>query len=227
MIRKSILQERKAVIAIYPSLISADILNLERVIRDLEPFCAGFHIDIMDGHFVPNLTMGPLFANALAKITKKPLWVHIMAENPESMIETLHLTSGSIISIHIESKKNINNLISQIKEKKYLPSIALSPKTEAESIFPILSSVHQVLIMSVEPGASGQPFLAGVMRKIEPLIAYRDKNKLNFTIAMDGGINEKNIGMLAEAGVQEFAIASGIFDDPNPLEKLRTLSHIK
>lgn len=212
---------------IYPSLISADLLNLERVIRTFEPYCAGFHLDIMDGHFVPALTFGPAFVNAIAKISTKPLWVHLMVEKPEIMIESLDLPAGSTLSFHIETKSNINNTISRIKEKNWLAGIALSPKTEPSALFPFLGSVDQVLIMSVEPGASGQPFLEGAVAKIEPLAEFREKNGLDFTIAMDGGINEKNLKMLSDAGVQEFAIAAGIFGAQDPLEKLKELTEMK
>ncbi len=210
-------------IRIYPSLISANLLRLEEEIKKLEPYCDGFHIDIMDNHFVPNLTFGADIVHAISTVTNKQLWVHLMIDDPESWIDSLQLPPESILSFHFESTKHIPEIIKRITEKNWLPSIALKPKTAVSEIFPFLNGISQVLLMSVEPGFSGQRFLPSVIGKLEPLMKQRDKHKLSFTIGMDGGVNEENIGMLAQHGIHDFAIASAIFDQPDPVAALKKL----
>lgn len=212
--------------SLYPSLISADPLNLEKTIKQLEPYCSGFHADVMDNHFVPNLTMGPFFVNAIARASSKPTWVHLMVNNPESMIETLILKPGSMVSFHFEEVKEILHFINLLTEKKLEPSIAISPKTDVAKVFPFLDKIHQVLIMSVEPGFSGQPFIENVVSKIAPLVELRKTKNLNFRIGMDGGINPTNIGMLAKKGVDDFAVASAIFNSSDPIIALQHLTKL-
>jgi len=213
---------------IFPSLISSDLLNLERTIKTLDPYCAGYHIDIMDNHFVPNLTWGAQFANAIAHSTNKKIWVHLMVENPVSIIDRLQLRTGDIVSIHIETKKEIDRSIKKIREKKLIASVAVSPKTDVSECFEFASRQHveHFLIMSVEPGFSGQQFLASAIDKIKTLAEYRAKNNLNFTIGIDGGITSDTIVLLAQLGIDQFAIASGIFASPEPVEQLKKLNQL-
>ena len=210
-------------IRIYPSLISANLLNLEHDIKILEPYCAGFHLDIMDNHFVPNLTFGVDMIQAISKATRKQLWVHLMVENPRSWIESLNLPPQTILSFHIESTDLPLDIIKRIKEKKWLASIAISPKTGVDEIFPFLNLIDQVLVMSVEPGFSGQRFLDATIDKIAPLVAHRDTQGLHFTIGFDGGITPENIGLLVKKGVTDFAAASAIFSNQHPKEALEQL----
>lgn len=212
---------------IYPSLISADLLNLGSVIKNFNPVCDGFHIDIMDNHFVPNLTWGADLTNAISRASHKPLWVHLMVEKPDEWLPILDLTPGSILTFHFESNSEKIRLIHRIKEKNLKAGIAINPKTSVEQILPFADLVDQILVMSVEPGFSGQDFNPDVLAKLDPLLFLRKAQQLNFTIAMDGGINAKNIHMLAQKGVDEFGVASAIFNDPNPIaayEKLKKLT---
>lgn len=211
---------------IFPSLIAGDLLNLQKEIKKLDPYVDGYHLDIMDNHFVPNLTWGPMFINAIAQATYRTLWVHLMVDNPMEWPDLLFLPPGSICTFHIESKKEIPKLIKQIKEKKWLASIAINPETSIEEIFPILNVFDQVLIMSVEPGFSGQAFLPKTTKKIEQLAAFRDTSNAQFHIGIDGGVNENNINMLAIKGVNDFAIASGIFDTENQIATLKKLKNL-
>lgn len=213
-------------VRLYPSLISADLLNLQKAVEELAPAADGFHIDIMDNNFVPNLTMGPAFANALGRISPKPLWIHLMVTNPRSIIDALMIPVGSIVTFHFESGGDIPLTINIIKEKKYKPGIAISPKTPQERIFPYLNNIDQVTIMSVEPGFSGQSFLQSTMSKIDSIAAYRMTSKLSFRIALDGGINKENIASLVAAGADDFGIAAAIFDAPNRVEALKELKKI-
>jgi len=208
---------------VFPSLMAADIMNLRRELEILNPHCEGYHIDIMDNHFVPNLTFGPSIVNAISNATNKQLWVHLMVDNPEKWCDTLKLPAQTIFSFHFESTKDIDGIIKRIKENNWQPSIAIKPKTDISELFPILHMINQVLIMSVEPGFSGQRFLPSAIDSLKELVAHRDQKQLPFVIGMDGGISVENIGTLAQEGVEDFAIASAIFDQPDPIAALQKL----
>jgi ribulose-phosphate 3-epimerase len=208
---------------IFPSLTAANQLNLQHDIQLLEPYCKGFHLDIMDNHFVATITWGAATVNAIAKITNRTLWVHLMVDNPVLCMEDLTIPTNSLITFHIESNSEIKKTIARIREKNWLPGIALNPKTPVEKIFPFLSSLHHVTIMSVEPGFSGQDFLPSVIDKINDLTGYRQASKLPLIIAMDGGINEHNIASLTNQGVNLFGVGSAIFGKQDPLSALKQL----
>lgn len=208
---------------IYPSLIAADLLYLGDTITMLDPYCDGYHIDIMDNHFVPNLTWGPSFIKAIMQATDKKLWIHLMVDDPERWPARMALPPSSLVSFHFETIKKSFALIKQIKENKWEASVAISPEIDPESIFDLLPHVDQVLIMTVNPGFSGQAFLPAMVRKIAPLIDYRDRHGLSFALSMDGGINESNIALLIEQGIQDFAVASAIFGSPDPVAMLKCL----
>lgn len=213
-------------VKLYPSLIAANQLYLGDAISSLQADCAGFHCDIMDNHFVPNLTFGAKTVNSIDAATQLPSWVHLMVDNPLEWLEILKLKADSLISFHIESKASTPEMIKRIRENNCKPTIAINPKTNVEEIFEFLNIVDQVLIMSVEPGFSGQPFLAPMMDKIAPLISYREKNNLSFSISMDGGINAKNLKMIADAGVDECVVGAAVFNQPDPVAALKELKKI-
>lgn len=212
---------------IYPSLIASDLLTLGATIKELDPICAGYHLDIMDNHFVPNLTWGPQFINAIDAATSHPSWIHFMIDNPETLIGKLTAKAGSIATIHAEHLIKKNNIIADIRENKWRPSIALSPKMPVETIFPFLDlGIDHVLIMSVEPGFSGQEFIPDAISKLKSLIDYRDRHGLALTIAMDGGINEKNIHELVKSGLDTAAVATGIFGQKEYKKALMKLTEL-
>jgi len=212
---------------LYPSLLAADEHSLDKAVRQLETIAHGFHIDIMDNKFVPNTGISVEKTNALAKITYRQLWVHLMVEEPESYLNQLQLPADSILTFHIESHKQSSKMINKILEKKWLPGIAVKPKTSVGEVFPFLGSIYQALIMSVEPGFSGQPFLEETLDKIGPLLGYRDTSHLKFKIAIDGGISEKNLAKVVQKRVDEIAIGSAIFDAKvGPVKALQLLSEI-
>lgn len=213
-------------IRIYPSLISANLLRMEDEIKKLEPYCDGFHLDIMDNHFVPNLTFGADMVNAISNVTNKQLWVHLMVDDPENWCDTLQLPSQTIFSFHFESTKDIGGIIKRIKENNWQPSIAIKPKTAVSELFPMLHMIDQVLIMSVEPGFSGQRFLPASVDTLKALVAHRNEKKLPFVIGMDGGISAENIQLLAQEGAQDFAIASALFDQSDPVAALQQLKKL-
>lgn len=212
---------------IFPSLIGSDLLNLESTIKMLDPHCLGYHIDIMDGNFVPNLSMGPMIVNALAKKTKNTdLWIHLMVTKPATYLDSLELPPGAWFTFHIESEVGILNLIKNIREKKLKPGLAISPKTPIERIFPFLNELDQVTVMSVEPGFSGQEFLKSSIERVEALAAYRSTSGEKFKIAIDGGISENNIALLAQKGVDQFAVSSAIFDYADPVRAFEELKKL-
>jgi ribulose-phosphate 3-epimerase len=202
---------------------AADQLNMQKEIKTLEPYCDGFHIDIMDDHFVPNLTWGIDFIDAVNRATAKPLWVQLMVEHTARWVEKISLNANSILTFHIESSKEIRTLVNIIKKKNIIPSIAVNPKTPVERIFPFLDVIHHVVIMSVSPGFSGQPFLPEVEKKVEELLGYCSGAGIKITVGMDGGISEKNIARLAKLGVEDFAIGSAIFKKSDRVGVIKAL----
>jgi len=215
------------VAALYPSLIAADQLNLEREMRLLEPHCQGFHLDVMDNHFVPNLTWGPLMVNALARATTSRIWVHLMVDDPLALLSVLELPAESLVSFHIESTKKIEAIIDSIKEKKWHPSLAISPKTDPTRTFPFLHSIHQIVVMSVEPGFSGQEFIPTSFERIDLFARKRATENMTFTIGVDGGVNATNIDRLVNVGCDDIVLGAALFKSHDPVAALRTLqAHI-
>jgi len=213
-------------IKIFPSLMSANILELKEEINKLEPHSDGFHLDVMDFHFVPNLTFGPNIINAVGKAASKELFVHLMIEHPEKFIDLLQLPENSIVAFHKTSTPKPSNLIKAIHKKGWKASIALDPDETIENVTPLLNELGQVLIMSVRPGFSGQEFIPQTLDKVKKLKTYRKKNKLDFRIAIDGGINEENLEEVIKAGADDIAMASAIFKAKDPVKALKKLKKI-
>lgn len=211
---------------IYPSLMGADLLNLQRSIETLQNDADGFHIDIMDNQFVPNITWGADTVNAIAKLSQCPLWIHLMVINPRIWNKKLTLPEGTLITFHLEIEKEIEETIKEIKEKKCRPSIAINPKTTLEEIFPFLHRIDHIVCMSVNPGFTGQQFLEDVTTKIEALNEHRTTHSLNYDIGADGGITKHNIMDLAQRGVNDYAISGGIFSAKDPLQALKDLKKL-
>ncbi|MCK4650749.1 ribulose-phosphate 3-epimerase [Candidatus Babeliales bacterium] len=215
---------------IFPSLISSDILNLEKTIKLLDPHCHGYHIDVMDDHFVPNLTWGSCFVNAISKVTDLPLHVHLMVDDPIKWIDRLDLNPSNIFIFHIEpflsSLQECRNFIKDLKVKNCRVGIAINPDTKVENIFDFLNDLDHVLIMSVKPGFSGQKFMIEVLNKVEPLLEKRRDEDLSFSLGMDGGIDKSNIARLADIGVEQVGIASAIFDQKDWIKSLGELYNV-
>lgn len=221
---------------ILPSLISADILRLKDQIELLNPYADGYHIDIMDFNFVPNLTWGPIFVNAIKTITEKPLYIHLMVCDPKKYFNILKLSKNDIINFHIERCPNTTSInydyakecIIAIKKNGLKASLAIKPSTSITTLEPLIEEIDDILLMSVEPGFSGQTFLDISYKRLKELLALKKQRQAFFTISMDGGINENTIQKLTQMGVNSFGIASGIFNQKNPIEaliKLKKLSN--
>lgn len=210
---------------IFPSLISSDLLNIRHTLQRLDAHCDGYHLDVMDDHFVPNLTWGPAFINAIALATRRPLQVHLMVDTPEKWIDRLILSGKDSFVFHIEALREVGDvakLLKEIKKKEVKAGVALNPKTPVEHVIDVLPLVDELLIMSVEPGFSGQKFI-DVTEKVSILCALQKKLNVDFEICMDGGIGADNIGMLAKKGVDLVGIASAIFSEDDPVEALKNL----
>lgn len=221
---------------IYPSLMCADLLNLAKVISDFDDHCDGYHIDVMDDHFVPNLTMGPDFVNAIAKTTSKPIHVHLMVDHPKSWVDRLDLRKKDNFIFHYEAfecLKPMKDLVEKVKAKGWQVGMAFNPHTHiydthtnTSLVASHLNLFDEILIMSVKPGFAGQTFMPEVIEKVKKLVAYKNTQNENFKIYMDGGIGKNNIKMLSELGIDAVVVGSSIFSEKNPVEALKELYEI-
>jgi ribulose-phosphate 3-epimerase len=207
-----------------PSVLSADFGNLQ---RDVEEICAAgcdlVHVDVMDGHFVPNLTIGPVVVSAIAKAATKPLDIHLMVQNNTFFVELFAPLKPEYISFHIEEEKHPHRLIQKIRSYGIKPAIVLNPHTPPESIEFLLADLDMVLLMSVNPGFGGQSFIDSVIPKAQRLNAMRNKINPNCLIEVDGGVSNKNIQLLKDAGVDIVVAGSYVFGHPNRKEAIQSL----
>ena len=203
-------------IQISPSILSADFSQLGNEIRRLEKSGADMiHVDVMDGHFVPNLTIGPPVIKALRKYTKLPFDVHLMINPVHKYIKEYAKAGSDIITIHPESTENLKNSIKEIKDLKKKAGVSLNPNTPIETILNNLNDIDLILVMSVFPGFGGQKFMPEVLKKIDELSKLRTKNNLNYKIEVDGGIDFSNSKKTIEAGADILVSGTTIFKENN------------
>ena len=199
-------------IQISPSILSADFSQLGKEIKRLEEGGADMiHVDVMDGHFVPNLTIGPPVIKALRKKCSLKFDVHLMISPVHKYIEAYADAGADIITIHPEATDNLKNSIKKIKEKNKKVGVSLNPETKIDLILDLLEQIDLVLIMSVNPGFGGQKFMPEVLNKIKDLKKIREKNKLNFDIEIDGGINFDNCKSAIDAGANILVSGTTVF----------------
>lgn len=199
-----------------PSILSANFANLLEDIKKVEK--AGvdlLHIDVMDGHFVPNITIGPLIMNSIKNKTKLPFDVHLMIENPDRYIEEFVKAGADIITVHAETCPHIHRTIQNIKSYGIQAAVSLNPGTSLHAIENILEDVDMVLLMSVNPGFGGQKFIPSVLKKIYDLRKMIDDKKLNVDIEVDGGIKLDNACDVVKAGATILVAGSAIFNAGN------------
>ncbi|MEK7790270.1 MAG: ribulose-phosphate 3-epimerase [Deltaproteobacteria bacterium] len=197
---------------IAPSLLSANFTKLKDEILNVEAAGADLlHLDVMDGHFVPNLTIGPFIIEAIRECTKLPLDVHLMIGAPEKYIEAFIKAGGDMISFHCEAPTASPEIVAQIKKMGAKAGIAINPHTNISKLNDYFDVVDFVLVMSVYPGFGGQKFIDETLEKIKKLEKYRETHNHAFEIEVDGGINGANVSDLAKAGVDIFVAGSAIF----------------
>jgi ribulose-phosphate 3-epimerase len=201
---------------IAPSILSADFSKLGDEIKAVESAGADWiHVDVMDGHFVPNITIGPIVVAAARKATTLPLDVHLMIENPERYIPDFVEAGADLISVQVETCAHLNRTIQMIKESNIRAGVVLNPSTPLNSIEWILEVVDLVMIMSVNPGFGGQAFIPNALDKIRKLRKMIDEQGRNVLIEIDGGVKENNIKSISDAGVDVFVAGSAIFNSPD------------
>jgi ribulose-phosphate 3-epimerase len=197
---------------IAPSILSANFACIEKEIQAVEEAGADYiHIDVMDGHFVPNITVGPLMVEAAKRCTSLPLDVHLMIENPDLYIDEFAKKGSSILTVHPEVCYHLQRTLQCIKDKGVKPAVALNPATPLCTLEHILSDVEMILIMTVNPGFGGQKFISTMLTKIKKLKQMLDHAGRTLPIEVDGGIVVENIAEVAKAGGDIFVSGSGIF----------------
>jgi len=197
---------------IAPSILSADFTRLGDEIENVEKAGADWiHVDVMDGHYVPNITIGPLVVEAVKKVTKLPIDVHLMIENPDKYIPAFAEAGADYISVHVETCPHLNRTIQFIKSCGAIPGVVLNPSTSPSSIEWVLEDIEFVLIMSVNPGFGGQAFIKNSLDKIQQLRTMINRNGTRALIQVDGGVNEKTIAEVSQAGTDVFVAGSAIF----------------
>jgi len=203
-------------IKISPSILSADFSKLGKEIQDLEKANADLiHIDVMDGHFVPNITIGPVVIKSLKKYTSLPFDVHLMISPVHKYIKNFAQAGADIITIHPEATKNLKKTIKKIRLYGKKVGVSLNPETSINKVIPVLELIDVVLIMSVNPGFGGQKLIKSTLEKSKKLKKEIVKKKLKVKIEMDGGINFKNAGLVRRSGVDIIVSGTTIFKENN------------
>ncbi|MEZ0329530.1 MAG: ribulose-phosphate 3-epimerase [Dissulfuribacterales bacterium] len=199
-------------IRIAPSILSADFSRLGDEIRAVEAAGADLiHIDVMDGHFVPNITIGPLVVNAVRPVTSLQLDVHLMIENPDAYLKAFAEAGADWLTVHIETCPHLNRTISKIKELGIKAGVSLNPATHHKLLEYCIADVDMVLVMSVNPGFGGQHFIPASLQKIHKIREMADKSNKNLVIEVDGGINEQTIAQVVAAGADIVVAGSAVF----------------
>lgn len=197
---------------IAPSILSADFANLAAEIRDVEKGGADYiHVDVMDGHFVPNITIGPLIVEAIRPVTELPLDVHLMIEKPEQYIKAFVKAGADIITVHQETCIHLHRTITMIKELGVKAGVVLNPATPVSLIEEILPEVDMVLLMTVNPGFGGQRFIPSVLKKVEELASLRTALGIDFEIEIDGGVNADTAKLCTDAGADVLVAGSAVY----------------
>ncbi|WP_409294421.1 ribulose-phosphate 3-epimerase [Peribacillus sp. SCS-26] len=212
-------------VKIAPSILSADFSRLGEEIKDVERGGADLiHVDVMDGHFVPNITIGPLIVEAIRPITKLPLDVHLMIEDPDRYIEAFANAGADYITVHAEACIHLDRTISFIKSLGVKAGVVLNPATPVEMIQHVLEDLDMVLLMSVNPGFGGQSFIPRVLKKIKQVREMADKLGLHsLEIEVDGGVNKETAGQCIDHGATILVAGSAVYDESDRSKAIAVL----
>jgi ribulose-phosphate 3-epimerase len=209
---------------IAPSILSADFSRLSEEVKAVETAGADvIHVDVMDGHFVPNLTIGPVVVEGLKKITTLPLDTHLMIEEPDRFIEAFAKAGSRWITVHAEVCTDLHQTIKRLRELGVRPGVVINPETPLKALDSVLEEIDLILIMSVHPGFGGQGFIPSALNKVEQLRKIVDRNHYPIEIEVDGGIKLDNIEEVSKAGGDIFVLGTGIFKTGNYAETIRQL----
>jgi ribulose-phosphate 3-epimerase len=212
------------VVELLPSILSADFARLgEEVAAAERGGGTVIHVDVMDGHFVPNITLGPQVVKSLRRVTKLPLDCHLMIENADDFIPAFADAGASWIGVHYEACVHLHRTIEHIRDHGMEPGVVLNPATRVDLIYDVLPMLHHVLIMSVNPGFGGQKFIPFSLDKIRRLRELRAERNLRFRIEVDGGVSHDTLAAVIEAGAELLVAGSAVFDGGHPERKAREL----
>ena len=211
-------------IKIAPSILSADFAAMGRDVKMLEAVGADWvHFDVMDGHFVPNLTFGPSMCKALRPLTKLPLDVHLMMEKPGDWVNPFRDAGADIVTFHVEAERHIHRVLQAIHAAGMKAGVVLNPATPLCTCEEVLEDCDMILLMSVNPGFGGQKFIPQVLKKIEALNAIKAAKSLTFEIEVDGGVNEKTAPLCRAAGATVLVAGSAVFTASDPKDMILRL----
>lgn len=209
---------------IAPSILSADFANLERDVVLVEKAGADYiHVDVMDGQFVPNITLGPNIVSAIRPVTKLPLDVHLMIMNPERFVDDFAKAGADFIVIHQESTIHLHRTLQMIKNAGVKAGVVINPGTPVATLKDVLSMADLVLVMTVNPGFGGQAFIPEMTEKIAELAALRKKHNYSYEIEVDGGIDAESAKLCAQAGADVFVAGSYVYNSDSPAARIQAL----
>jgi ribulose-phosphate 3-epimerase len=212
------------VIQILPSILAADFTRLGEEIRRVEQAeVEMIHVDIMDGHFVPNFTMGPPITESIRRVARVKLDHHLMIEDPDTYAPIFIKAGADCVSVHYEVCPNLDRTLHMIQDHGAKAGVVVNPATSVSLLENVLGIVDYVLVMSVNPGYGGQKFIRNSLRKVQQLAAMRSQNRLNFAIEIDGGVGPENIADVARAGVDWVVAGSSVFGSEDPVQAVREM----
>ncbi len=214
-------------VLVSPSILSADFAKLAEAAQQMEQAGADWlHVDVMDGHFVPNITIGPVVVKSLKKYTSLPLDVHLMIMDPLKYAEPFAKAGASGLTFHFEAVRYPEMIIQEYKKLNLKPGMSIKPRTPGQLALPYLKDLSVILIMTVEPGFGGQSFMADMIPKIKEISEYIEKNNLECKVEVDGGINSETAIQSIEAGAEVLVAGNAIFNSPDPIQKVKELKSL-